>query len=237
MADSRTTAGTLTPPPPPSATRPSSMRAAGVFRRLPSDCLYLSVGFAAGIITFVVMVTGLALGVGLAITFAGLPILAATLHLAGVAAAIERVCIATVLDVQIPDAVYGTPPPASGRIAQLWTVVSDPQRWSEVAHGLVRFPVATFTWALAVTWWALALAGLAYPVFVWALPQGPHATGLAELLGLQGSAWDIGLNFAIGVFAALSLPWAMRGLAVTQASVGRALLVRKGFTSQDWTGR
>lgn len=234
MHHAATFSRTVPPPPPP---RPDSTSLSGVLRRLGSDSLYLLVSFPLGIATFVVIVTGLALGVGLAITLLGLPILAATLHLAGVTARVERVRIAGVLDVAIPDVAYRASPLGSGRVGQLWTVVTDSQRWSEAVHELVRFPVATVTWSLAITWWSLALAGLAYPVYALALPKGPDAVGLAELLGVHGRAWDIGLIVAIGLLATLTLPWIMRGLAITQASLGRALLFPAALTPARQAGR
>lgn len=62
------------------------------------------------------------------------------------------------------------------------------------------------------------------PLWVWALPLGPHTTGLGELLGLAGRGGDLGFTVGIGLVAAIALPWVMHGQDATQAGLGRALL-------------
>lgn len=195
-----------------------------LLQRLGTDTGYLLISFPIGLAVFVALVTGLALGTGLLITVLGLPILASTLCLAGRIAILDRTHITRILEQPTPELDYRTASPRAGPIQRLLTTVTDPRRWREMLHGLVRLPVATLTWSLTVAWWSVALSGLTYPVWAWSLPQGSHTTGLAELIGLPGRGWDIGLTFAIGLLAALVLPWILRGLAVAQAGFGRALL-------------
>jgi hypothetical protein len=148
--------------------------------RLGVDTRYLLLGFPIGVASFVGLVTGLALGVGLAITVLGLPILAGTLRLAGWFAAVERAQVAGVLGSPAEESGYRSAPEPSGAVRRLLTVVTDRRRWRETVHGLVRFPVAALTWSLTVTWWSLALTGLSYPLWAWSLPQGLTRPDLAS---------------------------------------------------------
>jgi signal transduction histidine kinase len=81
---------------------------------------------------------------------------------------------------------------------------------------------------IGLAWWSVALAGVLYPLYDWTLPRGPDGTSLAELIGLGDSTLvRVGLNFGIGLGAALTLPVVLRGLAMVLSSFSRALLTRQ----------
>ena len=192
--------------------------------RLGLDTLYLLVGFPVALASFVVLVTGVALSAGLVAAFLiGVPVFVATLLVAGVFAAIERGRLRLRGDV-VPVAIYKPITGAGWR--GLLNPFVDRQRWLDLAHGILVFPVAVVTWSLAVTWWAGALGGLTYPLWGWAIPRGDDEadTTLAELLGFDGFAADAVLNVLIGLFFAATLYAVIRGSAAVQAALGRQLL-------------
>jgi hypothetical protein len=160
----------------------------GLFHRLGIDTGYLLVGFPISVASFVVLVTGFALGAGLLITLLGLPILAGTLRLAGWFAALERTHGAQVLGSPAREASCRSVPDQAGTVKRLLTVITDPRRWRETVYGLVRFPVATLTWSLTITWWSLALTGLSYPLWAWSLPQVPTTRGSVSWSDLSVAA-------------------------------------------------
>jgi hypothetical protein len=97
---------TMTIPPPP-ATAPSSNPLARSLRapfelRTWKETLHLLLNMPIGIATFTIVVTGLALGFGLAITLIGIPILFALLYVSRAMGTIERVRAALLLDAEVP---------------------------------------------------------------------------------------------------------------------------------------
>jgi Putative sensor len=119
-------------------------------------------GLPLGIVYFTWLVTGLSLGLGLAITLVGIPIL--TLVLASVRPLLagERAMSNALLGTQIPSAPLA--PRGEGWLGRLKAYWTDSATWRGMAYLLVRFPVGTFTFTVAVTAYATALYLLAAPI-------------------------------------------------------------------------
>ena len=66
------------------------------------ETIHLLLNMPVGIATFTIIVTGLALGFGLAITLIGIPILFALLYVSRAMGTIERVRAALLLDAEVP---------------------------------------------------------------------------------------------------------------------------------------
>lgn len=198
-----------------------------VLRQLAVDTGYVLLGFPLAVVSFVVLVTGLALGAGLAVTVVGLPILAGTLYAARGFADVERLSLPRVLRVPVPRPRYRTAGPETGRWRRLLLPLTDGQSWFDLLHGCLRLIVAVIAFGFTVTWWAGALTGSLYWAYDWAIPFGPDDVQLNELIGLGDStAVRVGLNTAIGLFFLLTLPLVVRGCALLQAGLGRTLLSR-----------
>ena len=155
-------------------------------RQLGVDTGYALVAFPLSIAAFVVVVTGLALGAGLLVIWVGVAVLAATLLAARAFAAAERAWLPKVLDVDVPRPAYLRPD--GGRVRRLLTPLRDPQTWLDALHAVVRFPLAVLGFVVTVTFWSLALAGLTYWAWDWALPHTPDNSELPELLGFEDTA-------------------------------------------------
>lgn len=107
-------------------------------RQLGVDTGYTLAAFPVAIAAFVVVVTGLAAGVGLLIVWVGVAVLAVTLLAARGFAAVERAWLPAVLDRPVPRPAYLV---AEGRsVRRLLTPVRDPQTWLDALHAVVRFP-------------------------------------------------------------------------------------------------
>jgi hypothetical protein len=159
----------------------------------------------------------------------GFPVAVAALVAARGFATVERAWLPAVLRRPLPTTAYLR---AEGRpVPRLTTPLRDPQAWLDALHAIVRFPLAVLAFAVTVSFWSIALGGLTYWAWDWALPHSPDNVELPELLGFQDTAATrIAFYAVIGILAAVLLPFALRGVAVLQASLGRVLLTSRAAT-------
>jgi signal transduction histidine kinase len=229
------TADTLvTPSGTPSGTDPAELRARLVRQAL-VDSGYSLLALPLGVLAFVVVVTGVATGVGTLVVWVGVAVLAATLLAARGLAGLERAQLPAVLDRPVPRPAYLTPD--GGRVRRLLTPVRDPQSWLDALHAVLRLPLAVLAFSVTVTIWALALGGITYGAWDWTLPDAsadPGNTDLLELLGFRSSA---GLRIiaytAIGLLAAVLLPFVVRAVALLHAQLGRLLLTSRAAAQAE----
>ena len=194
-------------------------------RRLGIDTQYVLLGFPLGLITLVLCMVGFWLGVGLLVIVLGLPVLVATVFLARGFATVERARAAPVLGRRPQHPAYKRIGPKAGFWRRMRVPLSDGQSWLDVLHGVFRFIPSTVAFVVVVVWWAIALTGVTYPLYDWALPHPPDNVELPELLGLVDTASNrILLNVAIGLFFALTLCPVVRGAALLEAQFARVLL-------------
>jgi hypothetical protein len=119
-------------------------------------------GLALGTAYFAWLVTGLALGLSLAITIVGLPIL--TLVLASVRPLqnVERTLSNSLLGTDIPTA--GLAPQGEGFFGRLKAYWTDGTTWRGVGYLLARFPIGIVTFTVVVTLYSVAGALIAAPL-------------------------------------------------------------------------
>ncbi|MEV4658067.1 sensor histidine kinase [Micromonospora sp. NPDC049301] len=194
-------------------------------RQLFVDSGYVLLGLPLALASFVVLVVGLAVGVGLVVTVIGLPIISGTLYAARGLADIERLRLPAVLRQPRIRPHYRLPEAGANAWRRIFVPMRDAQSWLDVAHGVLRLIVSVITFVVALAWWAAAVTGSLYWAYDWALPRGEGDSDLAQLLGLGDSTTArIGLTTAIGVFFLITLPIVVRGCALLQASFARAML-------------
>ncbi|MFB9238888.1 sensor histidine kinase [Plantactinospora siamensis] len=205
---------------PPAARVPSS-----TLRQLAVDSGYVLLGLPLAVASFIVLIAGLSIGAGLAVTVIGLPVIAGTLYAARALADVERLRMAPILGRPPVRPEYRGTPANSGVWRRIVTPIIDPQSWLDLAYGILTFVVSIITAVITLVWWAGAVGGSLYWAWDWALPHPPDNQDLAELMGLGDSAGArIGLNTAIGVFFLITLPLIVRGCALLRANLGRGLL-------------
>ena len=190
-------------------------------RRLGRDTTYVLLGLPLAVVSFSLVVTGLALSLGLLITLLGIPVAVGTLLLARGLALLERGRL------QLLD---GAPlVPAGHRRARrdgwrgLLDRLRDPQSWLDALHAVVALPVAVLTFSVVVTWWAVTLGGLTYWFWDGFLPDDGD-NGLARLLGWEQPWAEPALNLLVGVVFALTLMPVVRGCAALQSGLARLLV-------------
>jgi hypothetical protein len=169
-------------------------------------------GLPLGIAYFVWLVTGLSLGVGLAITLLGIPIL--TLVLANVRPLLvaERGLANALLGAKLPPVAIA--PGGDGFLGRLKAYWTDVTTWRGVLYLLLRFPVGTFTFTVVVATFSTALWCLAAPLLA---PLGAMDLGFWE----PDSVLD-GLAFVpFGLVALFTAGWISEAMAVMSRELAR----------------
>lgn len=191
--------------------------------RVADSAGYVLTGFPIALPAFVLMVTGLAVGLGTLVITVGIGVLAVTLGVAKAFAGLERTRLDALFGRRVPRPAYREP--RGGVVGRAVSAGADPRRWLDLAHGLIGFPIAVASFVIVVAWFAGAASGLSYVLWEWSVSRGADDKTLAELIGLgDGRLPDILLTTAIGAVLAVTLPWVVRGCAAVQAGVAWSLL-------------
>ncbi|WP_327104984.1 sensor histidine kinase [Nonomuraea glycinis] len=196
-----------------------------LMRRVLLDTRYTLVGFPTTVITFALMLVGLAAGVGTAIAWIGVPVLAGTLMVARGFADAERGWLSDVLKRPPVRPRYKPAPVGAGRFRRLINPLTSGQSWLDLLHGIVNFPIALVAFVLTVVSWAIPLTGLTYPLYGIVTSRIRGNVELPELLGL-GTGYLVNAIFyvSVGLFFLFLLPFTVRGASLLRAGLGRVLL-------------
>ena len=100
--------------------------------------------------------------------------------------------------------------------------------------------MAVFSFAVTVTFWSMALGGITYVAWDWALPDAstdPRNQDLLELVGLDSTPGRrIALYTALGIVFAVLVPFVVRGVALLRLPLGRVLLTSGRRRRPSWAG-
>lgn len=200
-----------------------------IFKQLGADSAYLLSSFPIALPAFVITVTGFAAGIGTAVVWVGVPILAATLLAMRGLAAAGRSQLGAVLRQPISAPRYKRAADDASPVRRFLTPLTDGQSWLNLLWGLINFPLAVAGFVVAVSWWAATVASLTYPLYAWVIRRASgdgdgleHAT---RWLGWGDSYLALSALALIGgLIMALLLPLVVRGFALTQAGLSRGLL-------------
>ncbi|GGS72277.1 sensor histidine kinase [Nonomuraea spiralis] len=196
-----------------------------LMRRVLLDTRYTLVGFPTAVIGFVLMIAGFAAGVGTAVVWIGVPLLAGTLLVARGFADAERGWLSDVLKRPPVRPRYRPAPEGAGRFRRIVNPLTNGQSWLDLLHGILNFPFAILAFVLTVVFWAIPIAGLTYPLYGIITSRIPGNVELPELLGI-GTGYTVNAIFyvSLGLLFALLMPFMVRGAALVRAGLGRALL-------------
>jgi hypothetical protein len=132
---------------------------------------YLLVAGLLGVAEFVFLVVSISLGVGLAITLIGIPILIMSVYAWGGLAEGERRIIATLTGTVIPNP-YRPVPAGASRWGRLRARLSDPATWKDLAFLLLQFPFGVASFILTGVVLSVGIHSVALPLWYWAVPGG-----------------------------------------------------------------
>jgi signal transduction histidine kinase len=143
---------------------------------------YLLLAGVLGTIEFVFLVTALCLGIGLAVTLVGIPILIGSVYAWGWLAEIERRTIGALTGNEI-----ATPYrllPEGGWWDRLRARLADPATWKDLTFLFLQFPFGLLSFIIAATVLSVGLSGLTLPLWYWAVPDGADWT-VFQLIGVD----------------------------------------------------
>ena len=184
------------------------------------NTLYLWLGLPLGIVYFVIVVVGLALGAGLTVTLIGIPILAATAAAVAGFAWLERELAGRLVGLEMPRA---TEIVTQGKGVFAWAraYVTRAVFWKTLAYLLLKWPFGVLAFSVTLVLWTLGLGLLLAPVgtlFSWPpsinLDSFQYTFSLPQLMALS----VVGLGFCM-IAARLS-----NLLALGNAAVARFML-------------
>jgi len=171
--------------------------------------VYLLLSFPLGLAYFVGVVTGTSLGLGLVVTWVGLPILLATLLgttlLAGVEARLSRLLLdRPVSDPRAVTRISETvSAPEDGYLSALRAYLTEPTTWSSLAVVLSKPVFGLVAFVATVTGTATVAALLAAP-FVYDSPVGAYQVAGQPITSLPAALAVAGLGL-VGLFVAVNL--------------------------------
>lgn len=178
---------------------------------------YLALAFPLGLVEFVFLAVGLALGLGLLITWIGLAILLATLGGAVVLARLEGALATRLLGAELTPA-QPARPVAGSIFARLVAHLTCRATWTSLAYLAAKLPLGVATFVVGVTALGAAAALVAAPLM--------YRFGQAGELG----GWHVDKPFealAAGVAGVAALPLALHllnGVAGLWSRFSRAML-------------
>lgn len=172
--------------------------------------LYLVLGLPLGVFDFVLLVTGLSLGLGLLITLLGIPVLIGTILVGHALATFERRLAWSLVDAPMPRLPLRPDDGSGFFLARLRSLLSSRRTWLEILFLVLRLPMGIIDFTIAVTIVALMVQWIVAPILV--------AAGVDSTFG----------SWTIDTFAE-SLIWVPIGLVFVL--VGPRLLVGWGSVS------
>ena len=204
------------------------------YRQLGRDSAYTLTILPLVVPALVLVITLVAVGMGLSITLVGLPVLALGILTARAFASLERRRLARLGGTAMVHPVYLTADPADGFLRRVTVPVRDRQSWLDVVWVVVALLTGTISWSISVAWWASALGGTTYGVWERFVPRGTDPVTLASLLSFGDSRGaDVAVITALGVIALVTLPLALRIAALLHSTLGRDLLCGRAELQQE----
>lgn len=126
------------------------------------NLVYLFLMFPMGLFYFIVLITGLSLGIGLFILWVGVLILAAMLILSWAFAALERLLAVHLLSAKIPEQDKLVRPDAPF-LEKLKAYATNPRLWKGIAFLFIKFPLGILTFTILAILLGISLGFIATP--------------------------------------------------------------------------
>ncbi|MFF2509749.1 sensor histidine kinase [Streptomyces sp. NPDC058086] len=189
---------------------------------------YVMSGLPVGILMFTFAVTMFSLGMGLLVTFLGIPVLAAAL--AGVLGfgALERARARGLLGIEV-----AAPEPLRvrkhGAMAWMGAILKNGSAWRHLLYSVVQFPWSVFSFVVTLSFWAYGWAMLTYPLWFWLFPVYGGQGGL-QLYGddthriYLDNPFEITVTALLGLLITMATPWIVRALTTVDRVMVAGLL-------------
>ncbi|UOX86072.1 sensor domain-containing protein [Amycolatopsis sp. FBCC-B4732] len=185
--------------------------------------VFLLMNLPLGVVAFVLLTSFTAAGLGTAVVWVGVGLLALLVLAVRGAARLERARVYALLDRYI-DLPY-LPLPAEGQKLRWKARLKDSSTWRDLAYFFVLFPLGLVEFVLVTVFWSTSLALAGLPIYFRWLPGGAYYFPADDLRWLTVDSTLEALPWAaLGVlFIALSVALT-KALAGTHARLANALL-------------
>lgn len=184
--------------------------------------IYLFLAFPLGLIYFLYLIIGLALGFGLAVIWVGLAILVLVVAGWWLLAGLERMLTISLLRVEIPPMSTPRSEKATTSTERLGAFIANPVTWKSLVYLLVKFPLGIVSFTVLTTLTAVTVILLASPIiFPFAQPEVLLTNGnliRVDTLGEALVAFVVGL---VMIFFSLHI---FNGLAWVSGRFARVML-------------
>jgi signal transduction histidine kinase len=194
-------------------------------RRVGRETEYLLVGLPVAILSFSLLLALFVAGTVTSVLIFGLPLLALALLVARGFADIQRLRLERLQGTPVARPTYRPADPGAGWFRKSIAPLRQSQAWLDLLHGIVGFVPALVGFVVAVTWWAMALAGITYPISSRFVPDEEENPVVKAVLGADTEINRLIFFTGIGVIALLTLPFVLRAMAEIEASFARAMLI------------
>ncbi|MFE4693813.1 sensor histidine kinase, partial [Streptomyces sp. NPDC056749] len=188
---------------------------------------YVLLSMPISVVLFCFAVTMVSLGLGMLITFLGIPILAAGLAMCRGFGVMERARARALLGLDVAD-----PAPMRGKgglMSWVGAVLKSGVSWRHLLYAVLHMPWATFAFVVAVNFWAYGWAAFTYPLWRWVFPAYAGVDGI-QLYGDRthqvylDSPFEMAVTSAFGLALVLVTPWIVRGLVAVDRVMVLGLL-------------
>jgi hypothetical protein len=194
------------------------------------NLLYVLLAFPLGLFYFVFLVTGLSLGIGLAIILVGVFVLLAVLACWWAFAAFERQMAIGLLHENIPPMVK---PETKGKnlFDQFVALFGNPVTWKSLAYLLIKFPLGLLSFVVSVTLISITVTLLAAPLTYRRFPL--------EIWYTWTNVWRMDtlefaiVEFFIGVVLLFVSMHILNFIARVSGSFARVMLGSRSYANQS----
>jgi signal transduction histidine kinase len=182
-------------------------------------------GFAVGLVSFVVVVTGVSAGAGLLpAALVGVLVLGCVLRFSEYFARFERARLGLMLDARVA----GWPDRARAGyrwwIVPRWQTLGSRATWGELGYALLRFPLSVAGFVLVFSAWSIGLTFVTLPLYNGSLPRGGAVIGPDVVTGAPAMI----ASALFGAALLLAAPQIGRGLAAVDVVIATRLLGPRG---------
>ncbi|MGR8008979.1 sensor histidine kinase [Streptomyces hypolithicus] len=207
---------------------PPALRAP-VEGRMWREFCYLLLSLPISVVLFTFAVTMTSIGMGLLITFLGVPVLAAALAGCRGLGAVERARARALLKLDVPAPAPVRGKPGGGPMSWIGATLKSGASWRHLLYAVLHMPWAVFAFVLSLTLWSYGWAMLTYPLWQWVFPTYAGIDGI-QLYGdstrnvYLDNPVELAVTSGFGLVLTLATPWVVRGLVTVDRVMVAGLL-------------
>ncbi|WP_432036516.1 sensor histidine kinase [Streptomyces cucumeris] len=210
------------------------------------ELLYLLISLPMAIVSFVYTVTMISLGVGLLITFLGIPVLGVALAGCRALGYVERARARGLLGLVVADP--GPPRPRNGKdgrrgtgpLAWVGAVLKSGTSWRHALYAVLHLPWAVFAFVVGTVLFSYGWGFVTYPLWRWVFPAFTDQPGLQLWGDHDGNAFyldtplEIAATCVVGAVVLLLTPPTVHGLTSVDRLMVAGLLGPSRLASRVW---